>query len=610
MRRSEHGCARRTEFFLFALILCAARLAVAQEGGRAGVEFFENRIRPVLVEHCLQCHGAQKSKGGLRLDAREFVLKGGESGPTAVVGEPEQSRLMQAIRGSHKDLKMPPKDERQLASAQIQDFGTWIKIGLPYPAAATVTRGGKLPADLAEARRFWSFQPLKNSPVPGAAKTVSPSEAIDQFIRAKLATKGLAPAPAADKRALLRRATYDLTGLPPTPEEMDAFLADASREAFARAVDRLLASPQYGVHWARHWLDVARYGDTRWVGAAEDRRWPFAYTYRDWVVRALNDDLPYDRFVSLQLAADQMPGARAADQAALGFLTVGRWFTGTLPDVIDDQIDVVTRGLLGLTAQCARCHDHKYDPISTKDYYSLYGLFAASRMPVDGTGVLASLPEIEPHPVSEAVEKELAVQRAQIDEFLVARQKSVREEFHAPDKMREYLLAAASLSAKKDDAARVLAKEKKLNEFILIRWLRVLQRTGKNPHPIFGAFHAFAELPEADFNAKAAGIAEIETKRAKANRLVVALLTPPPASLAELAQRYVTLFAKFDVPEKLPEFEEDSVRQVLRGGDSPVQIQLAEVGQFLTDDEKQRIAQQRRALLARLAGCPSARISS
>ena len=498
------------------IILSGGGLAAQQESSREGIEFFENKIRPSSSSRCYKCHSAEakKIKGGLRLDSRDYLLKGGDSGPAVVLGKPDGSLLIKAIRRTDEELKMPPGPDDALTAAQVQDFIAWIKMGLPFPNASGSPKLIASPAaNLAEDRKFWSLQPLKNSSAPKVKQSDWPHDQIDAFILAKLEEKSLKPSPPADKRTLLRRATYDLTGLPPTPEEMDAFLADGSPDPFAKVVDRLLASPQYGAQWGRHWLDIARYGDTKWVGAGEDRRWPFAYTYRDWVIAALNQDMPYDRFVTLQLAADQAPGASPSDQAALGFLTVGRWFTGNVHDVIDDQIDVATRGLLGLTVQCARCHDHKYDPISTKDYYALYGLFAAARMPVEGTGVMAELPEIGPRPVDAATEKELGSLQAKIDKLLLDQLTAVRDEFRSPENLAKYLLAAESMVKLKDDNIRTLAKKQELNEHILFRWVRYLQRSlqvqkGRPPHAIFGPFHAFAELPESEFAAKSAGLAE------------------------------------------------------------------------------------------------------
>ena len=586
-------------------LLFWAALSLGVTGGRltaepgesgAEAEFFENRIRPVLVERCFPCHGEAtkpNKAGGLRLDGREHLLKGGKSGSAAVPGNPDASLLIRAVRGTDEHLLMPPVPMKALTPAQVQDFVAWVKLGLPFPTTA------KAPLDLSAARRFWSYQPIKEPPLPKITQADWPRASLDHFVLAKLEAKGMKPSPPADRRTLLRRATFDLTGLPPSAEEMEAFLADTSPEAYAKAVDRLLASSQYGVKWGRHWLDIARYGDTRWVGAGEDKRWPFAYTYRDWVIQALNEDMPYDRFVTLQLAADQVHGAKPRDQAALGFLTVGRWFTGTLPDVIDDQIDVVTRGLLGLTVQCARCHDHKYDPISSKDYYSLYGLFAASRMPVEGMGLMADLAEVSPRPVNAATENEIGKLREQEDRYLLDRLTAVRNEYRTPEKMAQYLVAAESVVKKTDNDVRALAKSQGLNEHILFRWVRYLQRTLKGPQPIFGPWHEFAALPEAEFAAKAAGVAEQE-KAKKLNRHVAGLLTPVPVSLAELAKRYAQLLAKNDLPDPVTDADQEALRQVMRGNEAPVQVSPGELGQYLSKEETERVFTMRRALLTRL----------
>jgi hypothetical protein len=591
----------RDAVFLGAFLLAAAVdvRGAGTEASRAGVEFFEAKIRPVFVERCVKCHGGEKQEGGLRIDQRAAILKGGKSGPVIVPGNPESSVLIRAVRRGDPDLAMPPRDKGEpLTAAEIQNFVEWIRLGAPFPETIAGGASGSPSQDLATAQKFWSFQPLqKVSPPQAEGETRNP---IDPFIRAKLRAAGLRPAPPADKRTLLRRATYDLTGLPPTSAEIDAFLADHSPDAFATVVERLLTSPQYGAHWARHWFDVARYGDTRWVGAGEEKRWPFAFTYRDWVIAALNDDMPYDRFVTLQLAADQAPGARVADQAALGFLTLGRWFTGTIPDVIDDQIDVVTRGLLGLSAQCARCHDHKYDPVSMQDYYALYGLFAASRMPVDGSGILAALPEVAPPPIDAASEREFAAKRREVDEFLTRHATALRDRFKPNEALQQYLLATVGVLEKKDNEVRALAKERGLDERIFQRWVRYLKNTTRSPHPIFAPWHALVALPENKFAARAAAVIDKE-KSGKLNRHAAALLTPAPATLAVLAQRYAELLAKHDVPEASTDAEQEAVRQVLRGNDSPVQVPLSELSQFLPAAEMNRLVEMRRALNGKLA---------
>ncbi|RYG46990.1 DUF1553 domain-containing protein, partial [bacterium] len=313
------------------------------------------------------CHGSKMQMGDVRLD----TAAGFGKGKLVTGNDPEKSLLAHVIRYSGP-VKMPPS--QKLKPAEIADLETWIKMGAPWPASAREKPKEKPP--------LWSLQPVKKPPLPkvkGAAWVRNP---IDAFVLARLEAKRLAPAAAADRRALLRRATYDLTGLPPTAPEMDAFLADKTPEAYDKVVDRLLASPRYGERQARAWLDVARYADTKGYVFEEDRNYPNAYTYREWVIDAFNRDLSYDRFITQQLAADQLPEVKDADApeglAAMGFLTVGRRFLNSVPDIIDDRIDVTMRGFQGFTVACARCHDHKFDPIPTQDYYSLYGVFDSS----------------------------------------------------------------------------------------------------------------------------------------------------------------------------------------------------------------------------------------
>ena len=375
----------------FALILALVPLsfgsrlpALAQDRGadEEGIEFFEKKIRPVLVDRCYSCHSAEakKLKGGLYADTRDGLLKGGDLGPSVVPGDPDKSLLIKAIRYVDQDLKMPPKG--RLSDDVVADFVAWVKRGAPDPRVKSVA--AKSAIDLEAGRKWWSFQKPVDPPLPqvqGAA--TSP---IDRFILAKLEEKGLRPAPPADKRTLIRRATLDLTGLPPRPEEIEAFLSDASPDAFAKVIDRLLATPQYGEKWGRHWLDVVRYadsGDARGMGSPGDIA--EAWRYRDWVVDAFNRDLPYDQFVRMQIAGD----IGEFDQEGLiatGIFAIGAWGNGDadkekmLTDIVDDQIDVVGRTFLGLTFACARCHDHKFDPITTEDYYGLAGIFFSSHI--------------------------------------------------------------------------------------------------------------------------------------------------------------------------------------------------------------------------------------
>jgi len=317
----------------------------AQEPG----EFFESRVRPVLSKNCFACHTNSKL-GGLELDSRDHLLKGGKSGPAIVPGQPESSLLIQAVRHSHERLKMPPQGK--LSDEEISNLAAWVKMGAVWPQNPPVTATAEYTIR-PEQRAFWAFQPVRKPAVP-EGKTAS---AIDRFILAKLQSQGLKSVRPADRRALIRRVTFDLTGLPPTPEEVDAFVSDRSPDAFAKVVDRLLASPHYGERWARYWLDLARYADGN-LGAYKDTPYPYAYRYRDWVIRAFNEDMPFDRFVKAQLAADLLPDNKEL-LPALGFHALG--------GNADERVDVTTRVFLGLTVGCAQCHDHKYDPIPTKD---------------------------------------------------------------------------------------------------------------------------------------------------------------------------------------------------------------------------------------------------
>jgi hypothetical protein len=371
---------------LVAVWLSAPAVRADEKADHEGVEFFEKRIRPLLIKHCYECHstGAKKLRGELRLDTRDGVRKGGASGPAVVPGDPAKSLLVKVVNHTDPAERMPPKGP--LAAAEIADLEAWVKRGAPDPRA-----GGTAPPalDLANARAFWAFRPVVNPPVPQVGGATNP---VDSFILRTLSDKGLSPTPAADRRTLIRRATFDLTGLPPTSEEVDTFLRDESPDAFAKVVDRLLASRTYGERWGRHWLDVVRYADT--AGDNSDYPIPQMYRYRNWVIDAFNRDLPYNEFVRQQLAGDLLPASDEADRQAkliaTGYLANARRF-GSYEDArypwhltIEDTIDNLGRAFLGLTLGCCRCHDHKFDPLPQTDYYALYGFFSSTRYPRPG----------------------------------------------------------------------------------------------------------------------------------------------------------------------------------------------------------------------------------
>jgi hypothetical protein len=400
---------------LVALGAAGTAPAAQEDAAREGMEFFEKKIRPVLSERCYSCHSAQagKVKGGLHIDTREGLLRGGHLGPAVVPGHPEKSVLLLAIKHADPDLKMPPKTK--LPPEVVRDFETWIARGAPDPRHADVGAGARKGAiDWEEGRRFWSFRPLADPPAPEVRDRSWPESPIDRFILAKLEEKGLKPAPDADKRTLLRRVTFDLTGLPPTPEEMEAFLADDAPDAFARVVERLLASPHYGERWGRHWLDVVRYADT--AGDNSDFPIPQMYRYRNWVIRAFNEDKPYGDFIREQLAGDLLPWKtweeRNEKVVATGYLALARRFGSRVDDypwhlTIEDTIDNLGRTFLGLTINCARCHDHKFDPISQEDYYGLYGIFAGTRYPWPGIELQQYQRDLVPLAPPEVVETAL-----------------------------------------------------------------------------------------------------------------------------------------------------------------------------------------------------------
>lgn len=372
---------RRTWLWMPLVISLFASVAVRAEEAKSDeakftpeqIQFFESKVAPLLAQHCNECHSAnsRKLEGGLILDNRASILAGGDSGPSVEPGNVDDSLLVQAVRYDPLGYQMPPKGK--LSDEEIAIFEKWVADGMADPRGGeAITYVEKDPRD------FWSFQHPEHHEPPQVKQADWPQSRVDQFVLAKQEEHGLSPAPQADKQILVRRLYFDLTGLPPTKEQIDAFVNDQDPQATAKLVDQLLASPHFGERWARHWLDVARYADTKGYVFQEDRAYPGAYKYRDWVVKSLNEDLPFDQFVAQQLAADRLPeGERHLE--ALGYLTLGRRFLNNRHDILDDRIDVVARGFLGLTVACARCHDHKFDPISQADYYSMYGVLGSTK---------------------------------------------------------------------------------------------------------------------------------------------------------------------------------------------------------------------------------------
>lgn len=549
--------------------------AAAGEPADERAAFFESRIRPLLVEHCYECHSGKSDevKGGLRLDSRAGVLKGGDSGPAVEPGKPDESLLIQAVR--YEGLEMPPTGK--LPAAVVADFATWVAAGAVDPrsdpsaeAGATVNGAG-----------HWAFQPIRRPEVPSVRNEAWPITTVDRFVLAKLEAAGLSPSPTADKRTLLRRVYIDLVGLPPTPAELAAFVADDSPDAYEKVVERLLASPHYGERWGRHWLDVARYADTKdgVLMYGDDRIRPYAYTYRDYVVRSFNEDTAFDRFVHEQLAADQIqPAVEPWRLAAMGYLTLGKMFDNNVHDVLDDQIDVVSRGFLGLTVACARCHDHKYDPIPTADYYSLYGVFASCEAPAEPP--LIGAPDGSPG--YEEFEKQASAKRQEV-------QKLVEEQYAllidtARQRVGDYLIRAATTEPDLSETAIFFLslQPEDLRPPMVMAWRRYLERRARPDDPVFGLWQALMAIPEGEFSTRAVpAIAEWlnrpdGTLPGQVNPLVRTVFAAAhPASHGDVAKLYGELLARVYTESKAgaaPEAEADARQQLLevvQGADSP-----------------------------------------
>lgn len=538
-------------------------------------QFFESQIRPLLIEKCLECHNAEKQSGGLRLDSRDHILKGGESGAAMIPGDPAASRLIQAIRYDG-DLQMPP--ETPLGDDQKKLLTHWIELGAPWPADSKPMLAEK--ADLS--KTHWAYQPVQHFEPPQINENAQLVRTpVDSFLLARLNAAGLELSPETDRRTLIRRASFTLTGLPPSAQDVEQFAADSDPQAYEKLIDRLLASPAHGEQWARHWLDVARYSDTKgYVYGREERFWVHAWNYRDWVVNALNSDMPYDRFLLLQIAADQVPDRTDNDLAAMGFLTIGRRFQGVRRDIIDDRIDVVCRGTMSLTVGCARCHDHKYDPIPTADYYSLYGVFDSSREE------LVALPPADS--VDETFTKEHAARLVTIES--TRKERRATTEARIRSRVGDYLQAQLELGKYPEEGFdQILAVTDLLPSFVH-RWRDYLRDTEKSGDPVFAAWHAYRRIPAEEFAQQAASETEA-LKQLDASRLnprVAAAFSSPPGSFAEVVQRYAVVFQQCETqwkaelnvatttgqlpPERFSDPSDEQLREVLYAPGRPCSV--------------------------------------
>ena len=495
-------------------------------------DFFEQRIRPVLVEQCFKCHSAEANelKGDLHLDSLDGILKGGQSGHPAIVpGKPNASPLLKAIRYSNPDFQMPPKS--QLSKSIVDDFEKWIQSGAPFPKSL-----GKIDL-MAKARTHWAFHPAKKYPRPTVSDSSWPKNDIDYFVLSTLEANKLKPSPTADPRTLVRRLSFDLIGLPPSPEEVQTFKSDPSAEAYAALVEKYLASPHYGERWGRHWLDVARYADTKgYVYGRDQINFFHSYVYRDWVVKALNDDMPYNEFVKYQLAADSLSDKGSRENlAAMGFLTLGQRFLGVTPDIIDDRIDTVSRGLMGLTVSCARCHDHKFDPIPIEDYYSLYGVFSASAEQREAI-----------HPA--AIEEEqytdfrtgMQERESKFAELFASKSAELEQRLRA--QVDRYLVEVPTVATLPTDDFYEIRNSEDINPTIVRLWDSFIKKQGHDD-AIFGLWNRLTSSSKQEFsNDYSKALAEISIN----NALLKELNASPPQNITELVQLYAKTFKSVD----------------------------------------------------------------
>lgn len=581
------------------------------------IEFFEKQVRPLLIESCSECHGAKKSEAGLRLDTKRGFSKGTDSGPIVVAGNVDGSRLMQVLKHSPNDTQMPPKGK--LPDEKIAVIRKWLELGSPWPEDAAG------PADVKPAKDHWAFQRVKRPAIPEAGRP-DVSTPIDSFIIAALKTKGLDLSPPADRYTFIRRVTFDLHGIAPTFEQVQEFKADESPDAHERLIDRLLASPLYGQRWARHWLDVARYADTKGYVFTAEPRYPYSYTFRDYVVEAFNADKPFDQFVIEQLAADQL-GLPANDPAlaAMGFLTVGRRFLNNNHDINDDRIDVVSRGFLGLTVTCARCHDHKFDPVPTADYYSLYGVFASSIEPDD----LPIIGEPKEAAAYAAFQAELAKREKAVADFeqetLVKTQNELRD--RAGDCLQQVAKQSSNWlnppPALADKLQTTFTAKNEPRAPLVKRWEEYLKRTASMPHPVLSPWHKLEKVAAADFaketDALIASWANTEADVTKAvNARVRKVITDgKPTTLVELAKAYGLLFdavcAEWATHLKgtpdakaLPDEVSEQVRLVLFGDGTPASVTLDDSRRLVGRDVRDKITKLKKDIESLKVSSPGA----
>ena len=593
---------------IFVLLACAmptwVQAANKNKIPAEHIEFFEKEIRPVLIKRCYACHGSKKQEASLRLDSHAWMMKGSDSGVAVIPGDPVKSRIIQVIQYHNDDSQMPP--DGKMPPNEIAALTRWVKMGTPWPFSTKDSKA--VPVNgaydfAALSKSHWAFRPVTNPELPKIKNQQRVSSLVDHFVISRLEEKDLSLSPTIDRRKLIRRASIDLIGLPPSYQDVENFANDSSPDAYGKLTDRLLASPHYGERWGRHWLDVARYADTKGYVFTSERRYPYSYTYRDYVIRAFNEDLPYDKFIQEQLAADQLD--RNGDDrslAALGFLTVGRRYRGNIHDITDDRIDLVSRGLLGLTASCARCHDHKFDPVPSKDYYSLYSVFVSSYEPEEKDLPLIGKPKSEK--AYKVYQAERAKRQKKIDDYV--HDEGLKFRTKARLNVGEVLQAIAFMQKLTGIVEKPqYAKEAPHRQYINL-WQAFLKRKAKSYQSVFSPWMALAQLKKEEFAARSAELIQkmvdqegAASSGSRYNGLIVsALKNNPPQSIYDVCQIYGNVFkevelqwvksledakkAKLKSPEKLNDLDAEELRQFLYHPESPTAVSDA-VAQTMFD---------------------------
>ena len=568
----------------WALFLCAVTTTVADD--RAKLDYFENNIRPLLVEKCASCHGEDVQENGFRVDSRDAVLQGGQRGEAIVPGDAEASLLYRVVSDKEEDLVMPPEGD-MLSEEEQTHLAHWINDGVVWSGKKQANADTPLARMEAIHRNHWAYQPIKLPEVPQHTGSPWPRGAIDQFVLRGLLEKGLTPSAEADRRTLIRRAYFDLIGLPPSYEAVEAFVADHRKNAYERLIERLLERPEYGQRWGRHWLDVARYSDTRGHTnvPGTEIRYPYAWTYRDYVIDALNEDLPYDQFITEQLAADLFGANNKEKLAALGFLTVGRRFLDRQHRILGERVDLVSRGLMGITIMCAKCHDHKFDPLSMRDFYALYGIFENAAEPL-----AIELPEMGPQSRSDP-EKEQRFEpllNAELDplqhELAALRRTLIVEELQ---QQAEYYLALVAAAEMGTDFGKVDLGD---NDRLSLRGIEIWQQLLQQDTTLARFWETLLAIEEEEGEVYAHEVTRVLAEDEGGNRLLHEKLVSEKPQSASAALRVIgrvlgSVYERWEKLQKLDPGDQgfadpaaEEIRQLL--------LLLAEAGEAQSVEEQ------------------------